>query len=246
MAQIDDVASATLRIEHGNSRGSGFQFIQPDIVVTNHHVVEGVGSAGSPSVFAVTENGDKVALDLLGYSPKSQHDYAIFRAKTAIPGTRYVLQPKPLRPANRGLRVLFGGFPHGIPHLLVHHASIAGRISDDVFYLEASVNGGNSGGPIVDEADGTVIGIVTQRRFLGGADLATLAKSADQLRQHNQAIAGRGSVEIMGVNFGAFNQLMAEGMLLVREVLEGNANTGIGIGFSITFVTQKAVDLKLL
>lgn len=245
MALIDDVANATVGIEYAKSRGSGFQFLKPEIVVTNHHVIEGAQNSKSPIITAVTEKGERVSLELLAWSPKTEHDYAILRATSKLPDGRHVLQPKVLQPISRGTNVLFGGFPHGIPHLLVHHASVAGRITPDIFYLEASVNGGNSGGPIVDVSDGTVIGIVTQRRFLGAADLEALAKSAEQVRSHCQTIAGRGSVQIMGIDFGAFSQLMAEGMLLVRETLEANANTGIGIGFSITFASQRCATLKI-
>jgi S1-C subfamily serine protease len=82
------------------------------------------------------------------------------------------------------------------------------------FYIDGSVNGGNSGGPIVDFSDGKIIGIVTQRRFLGGQDLNQLQKAAKQLRDHCQQIAGRGSVQIMGIGFGGFSSLKAEAMLL--------------------------------
>ena len=49
----------------------------------------------------------------------------------------------------------------------------------------------------------------------------------------------------MGIDFGAFGKLMAEGMLLIRQVLELNANTGIGIGFSIEFVVERCRELGL-
>ena len=116
---------------------------------------------------------------------------------------------------------------------------ISGQINEGLFYIDGSVNGGNSGGPIVDASDGTVIGIITQRRFLGAQDLDKLRAAAEKLRAHCQQIAGRGSVQIMGIDFGGLSSLMAEAMLLIREVLEANANTGIGIGFSIRFVSDQ-------
>jgi hypothetical protein len=146
----------------------------------------------------------------------------------------------------RGTEVAFSGFPHGIPHLLVQRAVISGQISNDVFYIDGSVNGGNSGGPIVDISDGAVVGIITQRRFLGAQDLDKLRVAAKQLRAHCQQIAGSGSVQIMGIDFGGFSSLMAEAMLLIQEVLEANANTGIGIGYSIRFVSEKCSEAKLM
>jgi hypothetical protein len=118
-------------------------------------------------------------------------------------------------------------------------------LSVSAFYLDGSVNGGNSGGPIIDLSDGNVVGLVTQRRFLGGPDLSRLRQEAEQIRSYCQAMAGQGSVQIMGIDFGGFSKLMAEGMLLIRQVLEANANSGIGIGFSIEFVAEKCRELGI-
>jgi hypothetical protein len=224
-------ANATVCIENGRSRGSGFHFLRPEIIVTNRHVIVDPAVA----IMAVTEDGVRLELELIDESSPTEHDFAILRSRSAPAAGRSVLRPKTVRPFERGMDVLFAGFPHGIPHLLVQRAVVCGLVSDHVFYLDGSVNGGNSGGPIVDSSDGKVVGVVTQRRFLGAEDLAQLSAQAEKVRGHCQAIAGRGRVEIMGINFGAFSQLMAEGMLLVREALAANANTGIGIGFSIAF-----------
>jgi len=227
-------ADATVRIENGPSRGSGFHFIRPEIVVTNRHVIVDP----TAPITAVTESGLRLNQQIVAESPPNQHDYAILRT-TAAPPVRTPLQPKVILPLERGKEVIFAGFPHGVPHLLVQRAIVSGLVSADVFYLDGSVNGGNSGGPILDPTDGTIIGIVTQRRFLGAQDLARLRDAAERVRVHCQQIAGQGFVEIMGINFGAFSQLMAEGMLLIQQVLEANANTGIGIGFSVSHVAAE-------
>lgn len=242
MMPFQDVAEATVRFECGPSRGSGFHFIRPSIVVTNNHVIDGFGAP----VAAVTEDGHRLTLKLLASSGTDQHDFAIFEAEGTIPAGRLALRPKVVQAFERGLEVVFSGFPHGIPHLLVQRAVVAGLMSDQAFYIDGSVNGGNSGGPIVDITDGTVVGIVTQRRFLGGADLTKLQEAAEKIRAHCQTIAGRGSVQIMGIDFGAFSGLMAEGMILIGEVLEANANTGIGIGFSIEYVAEKCRELGIV
>jgi hypothetical protein len=210
-------------------------------VVTNSHVVEGTGAPAT----AITERGLRFPLQLLASSPTNQFDFAIYEIKGDVPVDREVLRPKPIVPAERGLEVFFSGFPHGIPDLLVHRAVISGSVSDKAFYLDGSVNGGNSGGPIIDGKDGMVIGIVTQRRFLGGADLDTLRTQTEQIRSHWQAVAGQGNVSIMGIDFGGFSRLMADGMLLMKEVLEANANSGIGIGFSIRFAAQRCEQLGI-
>jgi len=237
MNLFENTAKATVRIECGSSRGSGFHFLRPDIIVTNHHVVA-AHNANNVPVTAVTEKGQEMGLTLLVSSPTEEHDFAVFQVNGSVPNDRYVLQPRILHSFDRGTEIVFSGFPHGIPHLLVQSAIISGHLNDSVFYIDGSINGGNSGGPIIDCSDGTVIGIVTQRRFLGAQDLRQLAETASQLRSHCQRIAqSGGSVQIMGIDFGGFSRLMAEAMLLIGETLETNANTGIGIGFSIASVS---------
>ncbi len=236
MNLFQNTANATVRIECGSSRGSGFHFLRSDTIVTNYHVV--ADASGVP-VTAVTEDGQQMNLTLLVSSPTEEHDFAVFEVNGSVPNSRYVLKPRILHSLDRGAEIVFSGFPHGIPHLLVQSAIISGHLNDSVFYIDGSVNGGNSGGPIIDRSDGAVIGIVTQRRFLGAQDLRQLAGTANQLRSHCQRIVqGGGSVQIMGIDFGGFSRLMAEAMLLIGETLEANANTGIGIGFSIASVTR--------
>jgi hypothetical protein len=239
-----DLANATLRIECGDSRGSGFHFLQPNIIITNYHVIADFHSHAP--IIAVTENEQRINLQLVTYSPVNEFDFAILTCEGALPSGRNVLHPKSLNSEVRGTEIAFSGFPHGIPHLIIQRAMISGQVNSVAFYIDGSVNGGNSGGPIVDFSDGKIIGIVTQRRFLGAQDLNQLQKAAKQLRNHCQQIAQTGSVRIMGIDFGGFSSLMAEAMLLIQEVLEANANTGIGIGYSIDFVAEKCKEAKLV
>jgi len=238
-------ANATLRIECGSSAGSGFHFLRPSIVVTNYHVIASAGSRAGSKIRAITENGETLLLNLVDSSPVDEHDYAILQTDSELPTERTTLLPKTMATLERGVPLLFSGFPHGIPHLLVQSASIAGLLKEGVFYMDGSVNGGNSGGPIVDPSDERVVGIVTQRRFLGAQDVDELSKRADRLRSYCQDIAGRGSAQIMGIDFGEFAQMMAEAMVLICRVLDANANTGIGIGYSIEFVSTRCAQLGI-
>ncbi len=241
MSSFEIARSATLRIEHGSSRGSGFHFQNLDTVITNYHVIAGANQSVN-AIKGVTEGGDVLNLKLVASSSADKHDFAVLKVSGPVPAGRTALKPKILRPVVRGLEVLFAGFPHGIAHLLVQRAVVAGLVTDEVFYIDGSVNGGNSGGPIIDARDGTVIGLVTQRRFLGAEDLEGLGRAAQEVQDHCQRIVGRGSVEIMGINFGGFSALMAQGMILIQRVLEANANTGIGIGYAIEFVSAACTE----
>lgn len=106
------------------------------------------------------------------------------------------------------------------------------------------MNGGNSGGPIIDISDMKVIGIVTQRRFLTPIDLNQVSKDLEIIYRHFQQMGGRAGVIISGVDFGHFAQLMSKAFDIFRIILEVNANTGIGIGYKIKFVTQKLKEIE--
>lgn len=238
------LANATFRIECGSSSGSGFSFIETDVIVTNNHVIAPYHS-NRQDIEAVTENGQRILTELIAHSPENQFDFAVLRAKSPVPGGRHVLKPAFNHPKARGTKVVFSGFPHGIHDLLTHEAVISGPAAPHSFYIDGSVNGGNSGGPIIDSTSGEVIGIVTQRRFLGGAQLGDLRQQISQLLQYCQGIANRGSVQIVGIDFGGFVQMMAQGFSIMDRIIQANANSGIGIGFGIEQVQQECARLDI-
>jgi S1-C subfamily serine protease len=226
-----DLADSTFRIQCGVSSGSGFSYRNNNIVVTNHHVIEPHLLNNHP-IIAITENGTQLRANLLSYSDKTQYDFAILELQDPLPENRNILQPNLTAEATRGYELLFAGFPHGIHDLLVHEAIVSGRVEEYAFYIDGSVNGGNSGGPIINKS-GELVGIVTQRRFLGGQSLQTLGQQVAQLANQCASIANRGSVQIMGIDFGQFANMMAKGLGAMSQVIEANANSGIGIGFKI-------------
>jgi S1-C subfamily serine protease len=221
------VASATVQILAGSSRGSGFHFLKPDIIVTNHHVVD-----GASAVTAVTDGDQEMDLEQLSFSPADEDDYAIFRVIDGLPKGQAALMPaEDTTVPDRGTPVWFSGFPHGIDDLLVQAASVAGPGHEDAFYIDGSVNGGNSGGPVVT-AEGKLAGIVTQRRFIGGDDLESMAGEAQALANYCEQLAQQsGSAAIMGIDFGQFAGLVGRSNSLLARSLFDNANVGLGIAF---------------
>lgn len=232
------LADATFRILAGNSSGSGFSYLYDNVVITNHHVIEPHLTHSEP-IFAVTEAGIGLPARLVSYSPKDQLDFAVLELQHALPAGRVVLKNAASPRTSRGTRVLFSGFPHGIPHLLVHEAVVSAPLDQHAFYLDGSINGGNSGGPIVDSQTGEVVGIVTQRRFMGGDSLEAFAPQVNALSNQCRAVANRGAAVIQGINFGGFAALMAQGLDAISKVIQSNANSGIGIGFHIQFVNEE-------
>lgn len=228
---FEELAAATVQVICGPGRGSGFRLLDPSVVVTNQHVVE----AGPNQARARLENGYEYPLTYLGGSPVGEHDFAVFHG--ALPAAA------PLEPASpgvtRGQAVAFAGFPHGIEDLLVQTATVAGPFEDKGFYIDGSINGGNSGGPIADVETGSVVGVITQRRFMGGEPLDAMAAQAQGLAQHCQSLRGGGSVSIMGINFGEFADMLAQANLLIRDLLLANANAGLGMAFDIAHAAEE-------
>jgi hypothetical protein len=241
------LADSTLRIECGASSGSGFSFRHPSVAVTNYHVIKSHFVTSEP-IYVLTEAGFRAQADLVSSSDEAKFDFALLKLREDLPEGRQVLNVRRDLTFSRGMATLFAGFPHGIHELLVHEASVSGPVSQlpHAFYIDGSVNGGNSGGPIVDKASGELIGLVTQRRFLGVIQLAHLRGQVSELYQASMAAsASGGSINLHGIDFVDFAKMMARNFLIVDELLQENANTGIGIGFSIEPVDQAYRSLSL-
>lgn len=233
MTTHQQLANSTLQILSANSLGSGFHFIDKRFAITNYHVVKPSILNSTCPVIGMTEDGRKYEYDIVEYSDDSHFDFALLKCKTNIETDRIILQPKVLSPIERGTEVLFSGFPHGIPHLLVNRGIVSGLHSDHSFYLDGIVNGGNSGGPIIDPIDFTVIGIVTQRRFFGAAELGKMEEDAHQLLDGVNRMKQNISVRFGPVDLGSFMMTVGKSIELSNKVIQLNSNTGIGIGFSI-------------
>ena len=239
---FERLSNATLKINCGNSCGSGFHFINEELVITNHHVIENHLTNGD-NVQAITEAGIVLNLSLVTYSDKNKFDFALLKIIGNIPNDRIILRPKVTDHIIRGTEICFSGYPHGIDDLLVHKAVVSGPFNEIGFYIDGSVNRGNSGGPIIDIIDGSVIGIITNYRFLKDSELNILSNKAVQLQKQCKAIAGQITVKFGGINFGEFAKLMSESLVLSNSAIQLNANTGIGIGYNINYVVEECKKL---
>jgi len=236
---FEKLTNATLKIESGNSSGSGFHFVDKQIIVTNYHVILSAIQDPSLPIIGITEKGISYRLQIISYSSIDQYDFAILHSIDKVEDDRIALQPKVSDRVRRGTDIIFAGYPHGISHLLVHKAVVSGYPNDKSFYIDGSVNGGNSGGPVVDMSDFSVVGIVTQRRFLGNVELHKISDEATQLQDYCNKMQGNGSVNIMGIDFTAFAKMIGKSFAISNAIIESNANSGIGIGFNIKYVTER-------
>jgi S1-C subfamily serine protease len=165
---VDRVGPAVVRVEvepdaalkrRGGS-GSGF-FVSPDgFVVTNSHVVQ-----GAKAVRIGLSDGRSAEAWVLGDDPHT--DLALLRVKGSIVAPYAALGDS--KRLQRGQIAIAIGNPLGFESTVTAGIVSAlgrslraqsGRLIDDVIQTDASLNPGNSGGPLVDSR-GEVIGVNT-------------------------------------------------------------------------------------
>ncbi|WP_316549516.1 S1 family peptidase [Klebsiella michiganensis] len=231
-----NLANATFQVIAGDSCGSGFSFMREDLVVTNFHVVATCCDLQElrqiNPVILQTEANEHIGAQILHID--GDNDFAIMRLQSPLPGGRTVLQPSAGFTPTRGKKLIFAGYPHGMPQLLTHEGIISAPLEKGRFSIDGMVNGGNSGGPVVDASTGDAIGMVTQRRFMLGGDAEKLSREAIQLRNYLAQASQGMSVGIMGIDFGQLADMFGRSLQVVTKMLEMNANPGIGVGFSLT------------
>ncbi len=191
--------------------GTGF-FISPDgYILTNNHIVE-----GSDNVEVITIKGDEFEAEVKGRDPRT--DIALLKvniknAPTAVLGDSSTIKV--------GEWVLAIGNPYGLEHTVTAGiVSAKGRrIADpssyqDFIQTDASINRGNSGGPLIN-LRGEVIGITSIIFTPSGGSIGIgfaipsniAMKVADQLKARGRVARGRLGVVAGDVSKGMAKQL---------------------------------------
>lgn len=148
--------------------GSAFVIGPNGLVATAAHVIDGfpvesllIVPSDVRDVIARDAGASVIAID-------REHDLALLRAEAAA--SRPALEIEPSGGTSIGEDALLLGFPLGDPVLTVSKAMIAAKIlrtatstapATALIKLDASVNKGNSGGPLIRVSSGKVIGVTS-------------------------------------------------------------------------------------
>lgn len=186
------VRPATVSVKCRQSVGSGF-FVAPDLVITNAHVLceDGkppsvTGADGEARVAETVKADEGLDLALLRLSGAKARPLALGDATALVPGERVVLAGSPLGLTDS---VIEGKVSHvGQPLMGVSYVQV-----------DANVNPGNSGGPMVD-GRGRVVGVVTMMRVDQKAKGIGLALPINYLYYREAFVAGPAEKDWRGLD----------------------------------------------
>ncbi len=234
----------------GNSLGSGFVIDSSGIVITNNHVI-----ADSNEVTVIFTDGQKLKAEVLGKDAKV--DIAVLRVKPEKPlkAVKFADSSK----TRVGDWVLAVGNPFGLGGTVTlgiisaRNRNINSGPYDNYIQTDASINKGNSGGPLFNMA-GEVVGVNTAILSPSGGSVgigfatpaATLIPIIDQLQKYGETRRGWLGVRIQNVDDSIAESLAlgkARGALVAGIDEKGPAKPA-GLKAGDVIVTFDGQDVK--
>lgn len=172
---VKHVDPAVVTITAGEWSGSGFIVSSDGYVVTNRHVIEDAGDA-SISVKLL----DEKTLPATVSANADERDLVLLKVDaTGLPVVQFASSDK----LTSGQDVAAIGAPLGLEHSVTRGVvSSTSRTRDDqqLIQIDAAINKGNSGGPVINE-DGQVVGVVVTVAD-GAENVAFAIPSTDVMR----------------------------------------------------------------
>ena len=114
----------------------------------------------------------------------------------------------------------------------------------EIIQIDGSVNGGNSGGPLLDLKSGKVVGIVT--RAVKGFIIEEFDRLLEALQHNSQALQSTRKARMI---LGGIDPLKAIGksfaaMEVLARDLRRSTNVGIGYAYSSNYVRDQINNIR--
>lgn len=232
-AVADSVVTIEAVSDDEGMQGSGVVTDGDGYIVTNNHVIS--EAAENPSKFEMTvvfNDGTQVPANLVGRDPKT--DLAVLKIDNV--DNLMVARFGDSDAVNVGDEVLAAGAPlglrstvtHGILSALHRPVPLSGEGSDtdtviDALQTDASINHGNSGGPLID-MESTVVGINTAGKSLSeSASGLGFAIPVNEVKSVVETLIKDGKIvhATLGLNVVSASNQVASGAL-VKNVMAGS------------------------
>ena len=237
-AVADSVVTIQSVSDQEGMQGSGFVVDGRGYIVTNNHVIS--EAANNPSQFKTTvvfNDGKEVPANLVGRDPRT--DLAVLKVDNV--SNLSVAKLGDSDKVRVGDEVLAAGAPlglrstvtHGIVSALHRPIPLSGEGSDtdtviDAIQTDASINHGNSGGPLID-MDSQVIGINTAGKSLSdSASGLGFAIPIDEVKAVAQTLIKDGKIvhPTLGLSARSVSNAIAKGAQVANVKAGGPAEKG--------------------
>jgi S1-C subfamily serine protease len=233
---------------------AGTSFLVRGGLVTNSHVIRDVEFDVAVIRFEDMDRAAGIRLSreaceaAVAYeSPRAENDVVLLQLEEPEFAGRHVFAFGDSGDLRVGDEVDFMGFPFRLPQLTCHVGYVSSLHRDggvDVIQVDGSVNGGNSGGPLIELSGDKVVGIISRAEVGFLADqfdelIRTLTRNIEQLERSTGArvvLAGVDPVQGLRASQAALREIAVS----VRR----SANVGIGYAFSSNHIRDRIAELQ--
>ena len=228
--------------QNGEKIASGSAFLCKNKVVSNNHAfhLEGESSNSDVDVKIKISNSEFVFKysDLSQYvitdSPINANDYIVLDIKNEeFFKDKFQFELGNYEDVGVGAKILIEGYPFEHENLISHVGYVSAKYVEsdvNIIQIDASVNNGNSGGPLVDITSLKVVGIITRKATGLFKQFDELIKSFDSNVQNFQKLRGTlswGKPDLMDMLSVSQRQMQE-----IARNIRRSTNVGIGYAFS--------------
>lgn len=217
--------------------GNGSGFLVDNGIVTNSHVIRAANFDAIAIRFSESNPNDQgsylrvnVNDAVAAESQENERDYAFLQMTEPEFDGKYLFNFSEDEEIEVGQKVAFMGYPFGLNNLTCHIGYISSIYEKNdvrIFQIDGSVNGGNSGGPLISLESGNVIGIITRSQT--GLIEEQFKNLLQALRSNQEALSNAKTM----ISIGGFDPVKGfiasqAAMEVIAQNLRRSANVGIG------------------